>query len=128
MPIKLQHIDHLALTVRDIERSTRWYCDTLGFEHRYEGQWGGIPAMLFIGETGLALFPAQADNPKPPPGNDTITVLHIAFRVDGVNFAAAQADLTAKGIGFTFQDHEICHSIYFHDPDGHQLEFTTYDV
>ena len=25
-------------------------------------------------------------------------------------------------------DHTICHSLYIRDPDGHQVELTTYDV
>jgi len=27
-----------------------------------------------------------------------------------------------------FQNHGIAHSIYFRDPDGHELEITTYEV
>ena len=37
-------------------------------------------------------------------------------------------ELEKRGIKFEFQDHEIAHSIYFRDPDGHQLEITTYEV
>ena len=33
-----------------------------------------------------------------------------------------------REISTEFQDHGISHSIYFQDPDGHQLELTTYDV
>jgi catechol 2,3-dioxygenase-like lactoylglutathione lyase family enzyme len=127
MTFKLQHIDHVALSVRDVEAATRWYCDGLGFEHRYPGLWGGVPAMLFIGETGLALFPAQTDQPKPPPGSDTISMRHLAFRTDRQSFEGAQTHLRAQGIPYTFQDHDISHSIYFKDPDGHALEITTYD-
>ena len=43
-------------------------------------------------------------------------------------FVAAQQELKKHGIKFEFQDHEIAHSIYFRDPDGHQLEITTYEV
>ena len=52
----------------------------------------------------------------------------IAFRVDRPSFEAVQAHLTAQGIPFTFSDHDISHSIYFSDPDGHRLEITTYDL
>lgn len=127
MSFQLQHIDHIAITVRDIAAATAWYCEVLGFQHRYEGQWGGVPAMLFLGETGLALFPAQ-DDPQPPPASDTIAMMHFALRADRANFEAAQATLREKGIDFAFQDHDISHSIYFRDPDGHQLEITTYDI
>ena len=53
---------------------------------------------------------------------------HIAFRVDRENFDAAQDDLRNRGIAFEFQDHEVSQSIYFQDPDGLQLELTTYEV
>jgi catechol 2,3-dioxygenase-like lactoylglutathione lyase family enzyme len=39
-----------------------------------------------------------------------------------------QRELKKRGIKFEFQDHEIALSIYFRDPDGHQLEITTYEV
>ena len=57
-----------------------------------------------------------------------IRMLHLAFRANRENFLAAQRELQKRGIKFEFQDHEIAHSIYFRDPDGHQLEITTYDV
>lgn len=128
MPISIQHIDHIALTVRDVERSTRWYCEVLGLEHRYPGMWAGVPAMVFCGETGLALFPASTAEPQPPPGREAIAMQHFAFRADRAGFETAQAELHERGIAFVFQDHDISHSIYFHDPDGHQIEITTYDL
>ena len=53
---------------------------------------------------------------------------HIAFRVDRETFERARHDLEARGITTTFQDHTAAHSLYFSDPDGYQLEITTYDV
>ena len=44
------------------------------------------------------------------------------------NFDAARDDLRGPGITFEFQDHGVAHSIYFHDPDGLQLELTTYEI
>ena len=32
----LEGIDHVAMGVRDIERSAKWYIDVLGFERRYD--------------------------------------------------------------------------------------------
>jgi catechol-2,3-dioxygenase len=53
---------------------------------------------------------------------------HLAFRADRQNFALAQQELKQRGIAFDFQDHDISHSIYFSDPDGHKLEITTYEI
>ena len=55
-------------------------------------------------------------------------MLHLALRADRENFLDAQADLQKRGIKFEFQDHEISHSIYFRNPDGHQIEITTYEL
>ena len=57
-----------------------------------------------------------------------IRMLHLAMRANRQNFLAAQEELKRRGIKFDFQDHEISHSIYFRDPDGHQLEITTYEL
>lgn len=124
----LSQIDHVALTVRDLERATRWYQQVLGLQRRHEEVWGDVPTMLYAGSTALALFPASVSDPAPAPGADTIAMRHLAFVVDRGNFRAAQEALTAQGIAFEWQDHTISHSIYFSDPDGHRLEITTYQV
>ena len=70
----------------------------------------------------------QENDPGDPPGKNVITMRHIAFRVDRTNFEEAQLDLKRRRIEVAFQDHEIAHSIYFRDPDGHEIEITTYEV
>ena len=52
---------------------------------------------------------------------------HVAFQVDRVNFIKAQETLRERGIEFAFQDHSISQSIYLRDPDGYELELTTYE-
>lgn len=125
--MNIQDLDHIALSVSDLEKSIHWYQDVLGLEHLYQGAWGGIPVMLFVGNTGLALFPAD-DKASEVPNPPAIRVLHVAFRTDYEGFIEAQEKLAQFDIQFSFQDHEISHSIYFYDPDGHQLEITTYDL
>ncbi len=86
--MQLEGIDHVAMGVRDVERSAKWYSEVLGFERLHEGVWGGVPTFVGKGNTGIALFPASQEA-KPS---------------------------------------AISHSIYFRDPDGHQLEITTYEL
>lgn len=121
-------LDHIAITVRDVERSRDWYCAVLGLERRYGNVWGDVPTFVCAGDTGIALFPASVAEPKPRPERDTLAMRHFAFRVNRENFERAQNELRARGIALEFQDHSIAHSIYFYDPDGHQLELTTYEV
>ena len=125
---QLQGIDHIALAVRDVQRSAQWYIDVLGFKPRFEGMWGGIPVFIGKGETALALFPAKPDARSTSSSRDQIRMLHFALRSDRENFVAAQGELKRRGIQFGFQDHEVSQSIYFDDPDGHKVEITTYEL
>ena len=126
--VKVEGIDHVALAVRDVTRSVAWYQQTLGLERIHKDVWGEFPAMVGVGTTSLALFPIQVKDPNPPPGKDTLAIRHVAFRATRSCFEAAQDQLESLGIEFEFQDHEIAHSIYFLDPDGHEIEITTYEV
>jgi catechol 2,3-dioxygenase-like lactoylglutathione lyase family enzyme len=135
--MQLEGIDHVAIAVRDVERSAKWYIDILGFEQRNQGMWNGIPTFIGKGTTAIALFPARDDSKSvacakndPPIGRirPVANMLHLAFRADRKNFLAARDELKRRGIKFAFQDHEISHSIYFRDPDDHELEITTYEL
>jgi catechol 2,3-dioxygenase-like lactoylglutathione lyase family enzyme len=125
---QLQGIDHVALGVRDVEQSAKWYIDVLGFERLHEGMWNGVPTFIGKGTTGIALFPASSDGKSTAPAHRDIRMLHLAFRANRENFREAQRELEKRGLKFEFQDHEISHSIYFRDPDGHELEITTYEL
>src|SRR5713101_3360253 len=122
----LEGIDHVAMSVRDVERSAQWYIDVLGFERRYQEMWDGLPAFIGRGTTSIALFPVRSNEGSSERGG--VRMLHLAFRASRKNFLAAREELKQRGIQFDFQDHEISHSIYFSDPDGHKLEITTYDL
>lgn len=125
----LKQIDHVALTVRDVARSIAWYRDILGLERRHEDVWGDAPAMMYAGDTALALFPASAGVVfEAPDARATAIMRHLAFQVDEANFIKAQETLRARGVDFVFQDHSISRSIYFLDPDGYELELTTYEL
>jgi catechol 2,3-dioxygenase-like lactoylglutathione lyase family enzyme len=122
MGFRVQGLDHVALSVGDQQASESWYRDVLGLGREHAAAWGDTPVALMAEGSGLALFRAT-DGGERAPG-----LRHIAFRVDRENFDAAQDDLRSRGIAFEFQDHEVSQSIYFQDPDGLQLELTTYEV
>lgn len=125
-PFEIEALDHVALNVRDVARSVEWYGETLGLEVLHGDVWRGVPTMVGRSGYGLALFPVKGADPKPRPGPDVLAIRHVAFRVTGDHFARAQSVLTARGVPFEFQDHDISHSIYVIDPDGHEIELTTY--
>lgn len=125
---RTEGIDHVALAVREVRVSAAWYQEVLGFRRVYEEAWGDFPAVVGNGTTAVAFFPVVGDPPRPRPGRDTIAMRHLAFRVDRANFDAAKAALSGRGIDFTEQHHDVSESIYFLDPDGHELEVTTYEL
>ena len=124
----LKQIDHVAITVKDMEQSEKWYREVLGGKRCYEGHWEGPPVFVEIGGSSIALFPCESDVTINHTHHKAIAIQHFAFNTDVINFKKAQEELRQKKIDFHFSDHEISHSIYFNDPDGHEIEITTYDI
>lgn len=125
--MNLEGLDHIAISVRDVERSVQWYVDVLGLERQHADVWDGVPEFVGKGATGIAIFPVRESSDgagKAPP----VRMRHFALRADRPNFLQAQRELKERGIDFEFEDHTIAHSIYFRDPDGFHLEITTYEV
>lgn len=125
--MNLSRLDHVAITCQSIDVSTRWYQEVLGFERVFADRWGGIPVFLKLGATSLALFPSKAKGPARSETRPHID--HIALLAEtATDFTDARKSLEQEQIEYVFQDHEVSHSVYFDDPDGHRLEITTYDV
>ncbi|MBL9135514.1 MAG: VOC family protein [Verrucomicrobiales bacterium] len=125
-PLALDGLDHVALYVSDLARSERWYTETLGLRRVHAEVWGRQPVMLVAGRSGVALF--QARSPaltSPPPPAVPGTMSHLAFHVAPSAFASWRTALAARNLDVEFQDHQVTQSLYFRDPDGHQLEITT---
>jgi len=128
--MKLECLDHVAISVRDVTLSVAWYRDVLGLERLHQDAWGDRPAVVGAGDTGLALSPVPggdgAGGGEGSVGHQVPGMRHVAFRTDAAGFAAAQSHLRERGVPYTFEDHGISHSIYVLDPDGHRIEVTTY--
>jgi catechol 2,3-dioxygenase-like lactoylglutathione lyase family enzyme len=123
--MRLEQIDHVALRCASPKATMAWYVTTLGFERVFAGRWSGVPIFLRLGSTFIALFPRRSVED----GAAENAISHLAFRAASyADFQSAQTELEDRGIAFQFQDHEVSHSIYFRDPDGFQLEITTYDL
>jgi catechol 2,3-dioxygenase-like lactoylglutathione lyase family enzyme len=125
---KIEALDHVALSVRDVERSAQWYAEVLGFKRQHEGMWDGVPIFVGNGGAAIALFPARDKAGSTSHDRAAVRTFHFAFRADRENFRRAQDELRKRAIAFDFQNHEISHSIYFRDPDGHEIEITTYEL
>ena len=122
-PLCTQGLDHVAITVEDLPRSRGFYMDVLGLEPKFDE--GHEPAFMLSQGTGLALFERRSYPGTGAEGVPDVRVMHIAFRVARDVFDRAREELPGLGIDPRHEDHGSVHSIYFRDPDGHQIELTT---
>lgn len=122
---EIECLDHIAIRVKDMEASAKWYEKVLGLKRYEVKEWGPFPIFLLAGRTGIALFPASTDDPLLDPNSKNVKIDHFAFSVTKDNFAKARKKYEDLGISYNLQDHHHFHSIYTTDPDGHIVELTT---
>ena len=113
--ITVERTDFISVPVTDMERSKRFYGETLGLPLvSGEEAWPEYQ----LGEN-VSLYLLQMENI-----GSSFTGPHtasIALRVPDV--AAAQKELEAKGVEFGGEpfDTSVCHMAVFEDPDGNKL-------
>jgi catechol 2,3-dioxygenase-like lactoylglutathione lyase family enzyme len=116
-------IDHVGLNITDLNRSAEWYSRILVFEiiHKWTTTW-----MVGKGQMRIGLFQRPSATPVEDLDN-RIAISHLAFLTDADGFKRTQEKLTQLGVRFDPPDDSgIALSIFFRDPDGHELEVTTY--
>ena len=126
--MQLEGIDHVALGVRDIEQSVKWYIEVLGFERLHDGVWNGVPTFIGKGNTGIALFPASP-NAKPTSSSKTMTTLGAfggAFTSKrGGGFASLASSTVDSGYVGSLMGRTVRSSCCAVDPSGSKLSITT---
>jgi catechol 2,3-dioxygenase-like lactoylglutathione lyase family enzyme len=119
-------LEHVNLTVSDVERAIRFYGDLFDFKVRWRGTLdGGRPAAHVGGENFyLALF--ETANPGQAPYDyTTVGVNHYGFVVDDLDEVVAR--LGAHAIEcHLMADYEPGRRAYFFDPDGQEVEVVEY--
>jgi len=112
--ITVERTDFVSVPVTDLERSTRFYSDTLGLEQIGHGGW---PEFALGENVSLYLLdPTNIGQAFQGPHTASI-----ALRVPDVE--EARKALEAKGVEFAGEtfDTGVCHIAHFHDPDGNTL-------
>ena len=115
----------MAIRVKDIEVSVKWYQDVLGLKRYQLKKWGAFPIFLLSGKSGVALFPADLEDAKLSQNSKNVKIDHFAFNVTHENFKKAKEKYDELQLEYSVQDHHYFHSIYTKDPDGHVVELTT---
>ena len=110
----VERTDFISVPVRDMERSKRFYAETLGLPSPNLN--GGWPEF----ETGnVSIYLMDPTNVGQEfAGTHTA---HVALRVPSVQ--DARAELEGKGVEFEgdILDTGVCHMAFFRDPDGNAL-------
>lgn len=120
-------LEHVNLTVADLDRSIDFYCRLLGLRVRWRRDAGDDPAAAHVGDDRhyLALFEARADSPAPPLDYGRVGLNHFGFVVDDLD--AARARLEELGItAHSEADYDPGRRLYFFDPDGIEVELVEY--
>jgi catechol 2,3-dioxygenase-like lactoylglutathione lyase family enzyme len=110
----VERTDFVSVPVTDLERSTRFYRETLGLEQIGTGGWPEFQ----LGEN-VSLYLIDPTNI-----GQTFTAPHssyVGLRVPNVE--AARAELESRGVEFEGEilDTGVCHMAFFRDPDGNAL-------
>ena len=120
-------LEHVNMTVSDLDRATRFYQDLFGFRVRWQGKTTDGQPAAHVGDDRcyLALFEATK------PGRFEADYLqaginHIGLVVD--DLAVMKARLTDLGVKPDHEaDYEPGRRLYFFDHDGIEVELVEYD-
>jgi len=135
--IKIIELDHIVLNVRDIDRSLKFYTETLGLKperlDEFKAGKVGFPSVRITDDTIIDLFPIEG------PAAGTIGGEKVAGNLNHFCMVIGTEDFS--GIVEYLKEKEIpiragpvsrwgargrATSVYFLDPDGNEIELRCY--
>jgi len=128
--LNIKGIDHVALSVRDLEKSLKFYTEVLGLkitEREYSKP--GVEYFLDCGDSLVGLIQGKPDGEKHLLQDEGIGGNHFAFRVDTKDFDRIVEEIKERKIPISFfKKRNKSWSLYFLDPDGNKLEITAWPL
>lgn len=129
--MEIKELGHLVLYVRDLDVSTRFYRDVLGWRQILQGGTSALPfrASAFNAPSNrthheLLLIEVGPNAADLPPGR-RVGMYHFGLKIGDSDddLREALAVLEANGVVITgASDHTVTHSLYIQDPDGNEIE------
>jgi catechol-2,3-dioxygenase len=120
----VQRLNHAVLYVRDVERTTEFYGDVLGF--RVVTSFPGAAFLQAPGSTNdhdLGVFQIGPAASASEAGRATVGLYHLAWEVDTLGELQRLAELLReRGALVGASDHGTTKSLYAKDPDGLEFE------
>ena len=119
-------LEHVNLTVTDVDRSIAFYSELLGLRVRWQGPLDDGLAGAHVGDDAfyLALFEASADGDVDHDYSRR-GINHFGFAVDDLD--EARARLVRLGATIHIEsDYAPGRRLYFLDPDGYEVELVAY--
>lgn len=123
-PIHVRKLGHLVYEVSDIERSTAFWTEILGFSVSDRNELGMVFLRCAGDHHSIALVPS--DKRARPPAEAGLRYHHLAMEVDSVEVLFRARDfLRARGIPLDFEGRRGPGGnigVEFMDPDGYMFE------
>jgi catechol 2,3-dioxygenase len=129
--VEVKELGHIVLYVRDIDRSSSFYRDVLGWRQILPepGQPSQLPMAMFSSPSGrthheLLLIEVGPDAAAPPAGK-RVGLYHFGLKVGDSDEELREALTRLQESGATVlgaSDHTVTHSLYIADPDGNEIE------
>lgn len=122
-PIKVRKLGHVVYEVSDIERSTQFWTEIMGFRVVDTNPQGMVFLHTQGDHHGIALVPAKG---KTGLAKDGLAIHHWAMEVDSIETLFKARDfLKSRGIAITYEGRRGpgCNiGVEFKDPDGYSVE------
>lgn len=126
--IHIQGVDHVALNVRDINKSVEFYTKVIGLKvTEREPSKPGVEYFLDCGPSLIGIIQAQDTSLSHHFENEGLGANHFSFRIHAKDFDAMISHLEAHHVKIEFaKKRDKSWSLYFYDIDGNKLEITSW--